>query len=68
MNLREENKKLKVKLKAYESYYGGRIINLCLVCDNPVGTDNKVTVTHYKNFKSKTQGHLHKRCWNDLIK
>lgn len=67
VNLKEENRILKEKLKAYQDYYGNQIINLCLRCNVPLEPEDKVTVIYKRNGCSKTQGHLHKKCWDKII-
>ena len=66
MNLTKENKELKEKIKAYESYYGNRLVSLCLLCDLPMNSQNKVSVNRIKNYQSRLVGHYHPKCWRKI--
>ncbi|GAH03833.1 unnamed protein product, partial [marine sediment metagenome] len=61
-----EIRALRKVIKAYESYYGNRLVSLCLLCGLPMKTQDRVSIIHRKDFTSKTIGHFHVKCWEKI--
>lgn len=60
-------KELLEKLKAYEDYYGNRLVNLCLFCNTPLESWDRVSmIRKLKNYTTRTVGHYHVKCWRKV--